>query len=613
MKAASGLTKGYLLPILMLCLNLVCRIWAQDRIEKSHGEPEVRTIFPMGGNPGTTVEVEIRGKYLEGTYAVWFGGERVQAKVKKVEEVELREGEFESKGESGVPGYRVLLQLEIAPGAKIGPQELRLISERGVSNAINFMVNSDPVIAEIKSGHSGPSGAQLVPIPAIINGEMSRPGELDYYQFDVAKDEELTFDCFSEAGFDPQFALYEPTGSWFDPSRATRLAFNDDPSSEFENKNPRLTYRFRKPGRYLLEVGAFLGNSAPHAPYQLRIAPSSYPNFPTDSKRSQWLERSFTRKITPAWLESLWVRTLETPTHDQIAGAGESLPSLSVEEVLASGTSSVRSRMVSLPPRVIEREPNDATSQAVEIAVPSIVEGAIAQPGDIDSFRFKVKSGQRLAFEIETPLAAPPRFNPQLTLLEGGREFLINVYKRIGRNFTFYLKTVEPKTIYTFEKETECELRIRDATSRWGDPSFRYRVLIRPQIPHIGEIDIKTDHVNLVQGEARKLAVTTAQEEGFAGDIALALEGLPPGVEAFPATEVKPDKGPPLDEGYKERFLPKTDSATIILAAADNASVTTVPKSIRITARPIVGGQPGSLLVVRDILLMVVKRRETSR
>ncbi len=72
-------------------------------------------------------------------------------------------------------------------------------------------------------------------------------------------------------GFDPHLALYEPTGSWFDPRQVTRLAFNDERGSRLSDPTPRLTYRFPRDGRYLLKVGSFLARGGPDAVYRLRI------------------------------------------------------------------------------------------------------------------------------------------------------------------------------------------------------------------------------------------------------------------------------------------------------------------------------------------------------
>ena len=50
---------------------------------------------------------------------------------------------------------------------------------------------------------------------------------------------------------------------------------------------------------------------------------------------------------------------------------------------------------------------------------------------------------------------------------------------------------------------------------------FKYRVLIRQQAPHVGEIKIMEDFINLNAGQARKLTVLVEQEEGFNGYITI--------------------------------------------------------------------------------------------
>ena len=45
---------------------------------------------------------------------------------------------------------------------------------------------------------------------------------------------------------------------------------------------------------------------------------------------------------------------------------------------------------------MLEREPNDSAGQAQPISIPSVVEGMIGRPGDVDSFKFAVKPGEKL-------------------------------------------------------------------------------------------------------------------------------------------------------------------------------------------------------------------------
>ena len=130
------------------------------------------------------------------------------------------------------------------------------------------------------------------------------------------------------------------------------------------------------------------------------------------------------------------------------------------------------------------------------ISLPAVIEGTIEHPGDLDSFRFKVDPGQKLAFEVETPDAKPPYFNPRLGVVDSqNKELFSNVERRLSMfnnnaDPQVYLKAVEPKATYTFDKGGEYVLQIRDITSRYGNSSYRYRILVRPEIPHVGEITV---------------------------------------------------------------------------------------------------------------------------
>src|SRR5262249_56637698 len=111
-------------------------------------------------------------------------------------------------------------------------------------------------------------------------------------------------------------------------------------------------------------------------------------------------ERTFQRKLDPDRMKALEARSvpLVEPAAPlaNAAGSGQkaepgSLPRAGAPQPVAPVLLS----------SIAEHEPNDLMAQALEISIPVIVEGAIQRPGDIDSFKFKVKAGQRLAFEIE--------------------------------------------------------------------------------------------------------------------------------------------------------------------------------------------------------------------
>ena len=260
-------------------------------------EPTILSVHPLGARADSTLEVEVQGNLLEGARAVWFEQGQLQGRVEDIRPVSAEETtDAEAAGGDTPVLLGVRIRLEIPSTALTGVHRFRLVSRRGVSNALMFRVNSAAVLDETSQPHQTPSTAQQVSLPAVVNGRVASDGEEDFYAFEVTEARELRFEVFSkppgkppdDVGLDPELTLYEPTGSWFDKERTTRLAYNDDPSSYHVSRLPRLTYRFRNKGRYLVGVGSFLGGGSPSLLLSAENLRLQRPHFrPTGSKRRQ--------------------------------------------------------------------------------------------------------------------------------------------------------------------------------------------------------------------------------------------------------------------------------------------------------------------------------------
>ena len=604
----------------------------KEKTDPPPREPELISLSPLSASAGTTLQASLRGRSLEGTHAVWFNTDQLKGWVKKVEEIDLDEGKEKEEENEAEPatvrlGHRILLRIEIDPKAERGAYSLRLVSQRGISTALTFWVDSEAVVAESAAPHAAPRDAQPIDIPVVVTGQLSRAKELDWYLFEALQGQQLIFEM-SGAGKGGKPELYELTGSWFQPDRVARLSF------DMEHR-PRHVYSFTRKGRYLVKV---TGNGGADSSYRLRIAGAddgaSYPN------ASSWHERLFTRKLEPERLQQLWARTLPAPSKGAAPYASSNG---STRKAVGPEREDNPVSTASSLPILSEQEPNETSSQALDISIPAIVEGVIERAGDVDTFRFTLKGQQALAFEIETPQIAPLRFSPRLGVLDAeGKEILTNIYKRIPSQTNNYWITTEAKTIYSFNQAGEYFLQMRDITLRNGSPGFRYRLLIRPQIPHVGRAEVAEtlhrierhgargkDRINLVPGAVERLTVITHNEEGFPGDIAIQLENLPPGVEVISGTEVEPEggAGKAKDPGRRERFVPRTQKATILLVAKENAPATSGPYLIEVRVRPVIWnfvkegifgmvdavreGRMGPSLLVGEIPLMVVGQERT--
>src|SRR5262249_36107040 len=131
------------------------------------------------------------------------------------------------KSSSTGPLQLLTLAVKVTPEAKPGVHYLRVLTPRGVSNALPIRVHSEPALLEDAASHELPEAAQKIPaIPIVIHGKLQGVGEVDYYSFEVQQGETLRFDAIpSVGGLDPGLTLYEPTGSWFRPGRLNELGF----------------------------------------------------------------------------------------------------------------------------------------------------------------------------------------------------------------------------------------------------------------------------------------------------------------------------------------------------------------------------------------------------
>lgn len=590
-------------------------------------EPELLSLFPSGLQRGTTIELQIRGKQIQDRDDVWLsdpGFRVIHRKFGPVSE-QLPSGDQkkdpgQTDSESLPPVYRV--QLEIDASARVGVHSLRIVGSRGVSNSLSFRVVDQPVVLQTEESRRTTKQGQDVPVPRLVNGVIAEPGALDYYAFDVVEGQKLSFDILMAQGFDPRLALYEPTGSWFDRNRPRRLLFDEERSTDMIPLKAHGTYRFPRQGRYLVEVSSLYGKGTPHLSYLLQIA--STPETPwrddTQQRSQDWRERTFTRNLESDWITILQSRALQTGNNSAAASTSAGFSSDSKNTKVGIPSEGTKGPPLSPGPiAFVEREPNNLSGEAMEISIPTLIEGRIEQPGDIDTYRFTVQAGQALTFEIETPDATLPHFNPRLGIVNSeDRELVTNMHKKTslinnGGEVYSYLQALEPKVVHTFERGGQYFLQIRDITSRYGESRFSYRILVRLQIPHVGEVILKNlDRINLLPGQAKKLTVVTAHEEGFSGDVVFSFSGLPAGVEVFPAAEPNQNKAPTEVTENSDAIVVKLQETSIVLLASPDSPLTLIPLQVQMFARPLVNGQPGSPFFVKQIPLMVIAGSDLS-
>jgi hypothetical protein len=576
-------------------------------------------MFPFGGQQNAEFIATVRGRSLDSVTGVWFDCEHLSATVSGVEREKppapAASGKTpagaKGKGSSGGPLQLLTLKVKVASGAPRGTHSMRIVTPGGLSNALPVRVHAEPAIGEEGAAHDEPGQSQAIPAyPVVVNGKLGAKGEADFYALEAQQGETVRFDALTAGGgFDPSLTIFAPTGSWFRPDRLTELAFNDEPVSyPGLPLHATLTYQFPRTGRYFIRLSGFLGEGGPDQVYQLSIRRASperpeadlmqAAHLPPPSDDLAWKERSWKREVRPDRLKTLWSRAVESLYRSEQPAGKEAASANGVGEP----------GIPEIPVIRIDDDPHGASSAPAPVSIPALIEGAIERPGDIDRVSFKVKGGERIAVEVQTLQKTIPEFNPYVRVVStSGDEAFTNVHSRVNTCGDTIIKQVEPKTTYSFPRDGEFILEIRDITHLYGDRSFAYRVLLRQQVPHVGEVRVTEDQVNLLAGEVGKITIETDQEEGYDGYVALTMEGLPEGVRAVMGTELEPAVPAPFNPGKIERFRTESQKATFLFLSDARTPPTAAPVEARVIAQPSVKGKLGRAVLVKKILFTVVQ------
>jgi hypothetical protein len=534
-------------------------------------DPKISSIYPAAGERGKTFEAALRGANLTGARALMFECGGISARV-------LYAGaETRGPGEKPPEQATDLLRVEITlrAEAEIGSVGFRVVTPRGVSNRLAIFVTSERVLSDVEAARP------LSGFPVLINGKIPRAGDVSSYTVEARAGQTLTIESasFSEA-FDPSVSIFEPSGSWFDPHRLNFIASNDEPLAfPGLSTDARLVERFPHAGTWILRVQGFHGSGGPDCVYRLRIVSGVTPPPPLHPTiESNWEERQFTRRLTIERMHDLSLRAMEDK-------AAPIRSFQAVEEGAAS------------PPMM---------------TLPGMAEGRITQPARADVIHFKLDSPQAIAMEIETPQATLPRFNPVVRLMDpAGREIATNVYTKLNNNGLYMMKMIEAKTTVNLTAAGEYTLHIREITTNGAGEDFRYRVLVRPQVPHLGKLEIAEDHLNLEPGSVHPVIVTADREEGFSGYVTYDAKDLPEGVSILPGIEDHAEPPPLPNGGRLERYVAKQQRAALIVSASPDAPPTDMPVHVRLFARLTRQGHLSEPILVKEILLMIVPAAKT--
>ena len=580
---------------LFCALGVCLTLWSQDVLER---RPMISSVFPLSGRPGKTLELAVRGEFLDGANRVEFESPDVTGSVLNSTYTTAR------------------IKVSVAANAEPGPRYFRLFSPRGGANLLLYRVTRWPEVVEIP-GNGELEHATPVTIPSLISGALHADmggmapwgEEADLYRFHARRGQRVQFNLFGVRSLGGRPGLPQ-----FNADLSLTLLRADGHQLVWDEGrfvwDPYLDYTFAEEGDYIASVTVtrapttvvFVFPRFEAAYYLLSIgaAPQIWNVYPAGARRGREVELEVRADFMPAkaklilnsrGLEASIRKTPEPGVYKMKVrsspDASLGLHHISVRD--ESGTSAPVRFAIGELPEQMEVEPNDSREQARALAWPVTVNGRMDHRNDHDWYRIEVKPGQKLAFEIEAESIGGSRMDANVTLADSKGKDLKFVDDG-PRNGLALLR--DPKFTYSFTEGGVYYLNVASALRQFG-PDQIYRMTIREAEPdfnlslsgaYLPKYEPR-DRFSVPQGGRNSIFVIVGRRDDFEGEVHLEVKGLPQGVTAAPVTV-----------GAKQ-----TSGKVVLLAAAD---ARLADSTIEIIGRAKIGNRE----VVRTTLLPAMVR-----
>jgi hypothetical protein len=539
--------------------------------------PHAGYVFPAGARQGMTLDVRVGGQFLNSVTKAYVSGKGVlvvsveYTKPINGKEMQFMREEqqklFEKRGAANrggrngtervvfteqeqkrldeirdlmemwqrrqfVPslGEHVTVRLAISPDAPVGPREVRLEGNNGLTNPIIFCVGDLPEYARkpgrvgvaynvvnggiplIRNNAKEPDPPTDVTLPVVVNGQMM-PGANDLFRFQAKKGQHIVV---AAAARELMPYVSDAVPGWFQAAISLRDSKGKVLASADHflfHPDPLLHYEIPSDGEYIAEIHDSIYRGREDFIYRLTIGelPVITSIFPLGGKAGArtaieahgWnlptgkLVQDFTRET--AGVRAVSVRK-DGVASNAFAFALDTLP-----EVAAK-------------PGIGRRE------KAQRVKLPVIVNGRFAQPGDEAFFRIDANAGQEMVAEvIARRLGSPVDSVLRLTDAKGKEVAFNDDFE--DRGAALITHQSDSFISFKFPVKGIYYLQLSDAQHK-GGPEYGYRLRISQPRPEF-ELRVTPSSFNVRAGQTIPFIVYALRRDGFNGEIQLKLKDAP--------------------------------------------------------------------------------------
>lgn len=492
------------------------------RGQTSNSYPMLMSLRPTAAVVGTVTEHELSARYnLAGASAVVVSGGGVTAEVvpKESEKPEDRE-------KHDVAASTTRLRIRCDADAIPGIRDFRVITPHGASTVGQLVVVREGVVVEQPDNDTA-EGAQAVTLPATLCGALEKGEDVDCYKIRVEAGGPWVFHLVSQrlqnrlhdmqSRVDPLLTLRRLTGQ--------TIAASDNALAG----DPLLAVDSLDAGEYLLEVRdvRYQGNAdwtyaieASPLPFPLSVHPLAVAPGATAGVQVFTAGRGVPGPLP------LTVPADAPVGVRRVAPLVDGRPLTGVDILVTTDPITVEPAPIAPLAQAADGSGGAFVAAAPAVALPAIVCGVLDAPGQADRVAFAAKAGEALAFEVVARRLGS-NLDARLRVLKADGGPLAEVDDATFRRVLSADPSLER---WVAPADGTYLLEIRDLHGR-GGPGFPYCLQMRPSSPDF-VLEIDTDKTLLAPGIAAPIYVRALRRGGFAGDIELAIDGLPPGVTA---------------------------------------------------------------------------------
>ena len=459
------------------------------------------------------------------------------AKQKLIERLQKRFADDERNPAVRSQTELVFAEVTIAPNAKPGKREIRVVTRRGTSNPLPFYVGQVPEVARkpmktmqlpvlgkeyLAQRKRPPEEVEMrVTVPCTMNGQIAA-GEVNRYRFQASKGQRLVI---SAKARDLVPYVADGVPGWFQAvlklcdARGKEVAYDDD--FRF-NADPVIFFQVPKDGEYVLSINEALFRGRESFVYRITIGELPFVTdiFPLGGRVGEAVKIE-----TTGW--NLEKTTLAPPPKD--AKPGQYLLAATDGRVVSNYAPFALDTL----PECLEKEPNDEPAKAQKVTLPIIVNGRVDRPGDWDVFEVEGKAGETIVAEVHARrLGSPLDSFVKVTGADGKVIALNDDHFDAGSGLN--TDHADSYLMVKLPADGKYFIHLGD-TPRRGGKEYAYRLRISQPQPDF-ELRLLPSRISMPSKGAGSVTVYAIRKDGFDGPIKLSFKDLPVGFESPGAT-----------------------------------------------------------------------------